>query len=333
MSPAEFMVEAIKALAWPLFALVALIVLRKPLADVARAIGQRARKLTIFEVTIELAPLPELKSSWLAGPGDVRQLTSSQVFDSYSETLFEELLKPGRADYAIVDLGTGEEWLMSRLFVFALVLGEVRGLRAFAFVETDGGTRRKFLGVAAPADVRRALGASHPWLEEALVEPLTNGYGPAPTDAPLVSSFSGLGSPLTDPAQEYARLRKFVEHFVARLQRTTDPPPDQLPSYLEVPASPVDPQRYWERTQWIGGALLERTLAGVLWTDVMVDSPDTSRQLVGEALMRRTAPFVALLDAQGRFTGLVDRIALVSQVAKTHADRAVEEKARGEEPQ
>jgi hypothetical protein len=123
-------------------------------------------------------------------------------------------------------------------------------------------------------------------------------------------------------------MRKVVEHFVARLQRISDPPPDQLVSYLEVPASSMS-QRHWERTQWIDGTLLERNLAGMLWTDSLEESPDIARKVLAEGVMRRTAPFVALVDRDGSFRGLVDRNALVSQVAKANADRASEENAHG----
>jgi hypothetical protein len=83
--------------------------------------------LSVYEVSIELAAVPELSSTWEAGPADVRQLTPATVFDSYSQSLFQELLQPGQADYAVVDLGDGRKWLTSRLFIFALVLGRVRG--------------------------------------------------------------------------------------------------------------------------------------------------------------------------------------------------------------
>jgi len=125
---------------------------------------------------VELATLPELRASWSVGDVEPRQLSSAQIFDSASQTMFQELLRPAQADYAIVDLRSGEAWLTSRLFVFALILGEVRGLRAFVFLESAANIRRRFLGVATPMNLRRALGTRYPWLEEAFARALYAEY-------------------------------------------------------------------------------------------------------------------------------------------------------------
>ena len=65
----------------------------------------------------------------------------------------------------------------------------------------------------------------------------------------------------------------------------------------------------------IGSERLERDLVGVLeyaWVDESLDSP---RRLVSEAVIRRNASFVALVDSDRRFVGLVDRYALLSQMS------------------
>ncbi len=67
-------------------------------------------------MSVEPATLPELSSSWAVGSVDVRQLTPSEIFDSPSQALFEELLKPSNSDYVVVDMGEGHEWLNSRLY-------------------------------------------------------------------------------------------------------------------------------------------------------------------------------------------------------------------------
>ena len=108
------LVEAIKAVAWPLVAGLALLLLRRQLTEVVAQVARRARKVSVFEVSVELATLPELRpSTWTAGPGDVRQLTPALVFDSYTQSLFQELLAPSEPDYALIDPGSGVEWLTS----------------------------------------------------------------------------------------------------------------------------------------------------------------------------------------------------------------------------
>ena len=48
------------------------------------------------------------------------------------------------------------------------------------------------------------------------------------------------------------------------------------------------------------------------WVD---ESLDSSRSLVSEAVIRGNASFVALVDSDRRFVGLVDRYALPSQMS------------------
>jgi hypothetical protein len=303
-------VEVIKALAWPVVAAFALYLLRRPLVELVGQVASRAKKISVFEISVELATLPELQPSWSVGDTDARRLSSSQIFDSASQTLFQELLKPAQADYAIVDLRDGEAWLTSRLFIFSLILGEVSGLRAFVFLETAANTRRRFLGVATPSNVRRALGRRYPWLEEAFARALSSAYPNAqPTETQGVSTFSNQISPIS--SNDQWRVSDFVRRFVQNLQRTTDPPEDESRSYLEIGTKP----KTWERAQWIDGERLERDLAGVFeyaWVNESLDSP---RRLVSEAVIRRNASFVALVDSDRRFVGLVDRYALLSQMS------------------
>jgi hypothetical protein len=313
-------VEAMKALAWPVVAAFALFLLRRPLAEVVAQIARRARKVSVFEVSVELATLPELQPSWSTGTTDARRLSSAQIFDSASQSLFQELLSPGGAEYAIVDLRSGNAWLTSRLFIFALILGEVSGLRAFVFLETVGGTRRRFLGVSTPASVRRALGKRYPWLEEAFARSVADSY-PKP-QAPVGTATPPAVVPREDvsvfvnqaPAfvtGEQWQVTDLVRKFVEKLQRQTAPLPNEVGSYLEVDTSPPA----WERTHWIDGERLERDLVGVLEYAWVEDSPDRPRSLVSESVMRRQASFVAMVDSDRRFISLVDRYALLADVA------------------
>jgi len=301
-------VDLLKAWAWPLCALFAVFLLRKPLATLVAQIARRARKLSVYEISIELATVPELSSTWRAGSADVRQLTPATVFDSYSQSLFQELLQPGVADYAVVDLGKGRKWLTSRLFIFALVLGRVRGLRAFVFVETSRVTRKRFVGIATPSDVHRALGAQYPWLEEAQQRAAVSQYNAPAADAPGKSRFSNQ-APILGP--DPSRVSGFVNSFVANIQRTSTPPPDESSSHLEIGTSP----QTWERTNWIDGERLERDLSGCLSYTYCEEALDQPAALLVNAIIRRNGDFVAVVDSDRRFLRLVDRRAVLENLA------------------
>jgi hypothetical protein len=315
-SVAGVAVELTKALAWPLVAMLGFLLLRRPLADLVAQIARRASKLSVYEVSVELATLPELSPPWSVGSNDVRQLNSALIFDSATQSLFAELLKPGNADYALVELGSGAEWLTSRLFVFALVLGNVTKIRAFVFVENTGSVRHQFLGVATPAEIQAAMAERYPWLAEAYVRTAAGEYGVQPAEASGVSRFRKQ-TPLFIAAEPW-RINNFVRQFIETVQRTSPPPPDEAESHLELEAKP----RRWERAHWITGERLERDLAGRLKSSWYHYSPDSSRRSVAEAVARRDGPFVAFVDQDRRFLSLIDRHALLDQIGKREASAA-----------
>src|SRR5437868_4459219 len=116
-------IELSKALAWPIVVLVAFVIFRKILPSLIAELSRRATKLSVFQFTVELSTVPEFKPAW-SGPhlSDVRQPSPAEEFTSGAMALLEEIKKDNASDYAIVDLGDGQQWLTSRLFIFAIML-------------------------------------------------------------------------------------------------------------------------------------------------------------------------------------------------------------------
>jgi hypothetical protein len=304
----------IVAILWPLVTVVALVLFRRPLTRLASEIAVRTTKVSFKGVSVEFQRLTPLApawsvSSWSAAAQNVHTLTSSELFDSYSSTLFDQLLHSKDADYAVVDLGRGEEWLTSRLYIFSLVLGEISRLSALVFLETVAGGRRRFLGVAAPGDVRSALARRYPWLEHAFAVAYAAQYPAFGPDA-VGQSISPLATYVLDASNPYP-VMQLVREFVSKVQRTTEPPQLERPTYLSfqttTPASPTTLTTLWERAGWIDGERLERDLAGWLQYSWYADSPDLSQRAKIEGILRRRTRFVALVDEDRRFVGLVDR--------------------------
>ncbi|HMB92874.1 MAG TPA: hypothetical protein VKP65_18635 [Rhodothermales bacterium] len=304
----RIVVEIIEALAWPIVVAFALYLFRRPLIELVGQVARRAKRLTVYSVSIDLATMGALTPSWSAGSVDVRQLSPSHVFDSFSGSLFNELLDPREVHYAVIDLGSGDKWLTSRLFIFAYVLEQAKGLRAFAFLEQAGGVRRRFLGVAAPADVQRVLASRYPWLEEALIRARALQAGAKPAETAGQTTFNN--GPALFAGTDQHQIVDFVRNYVEDLQRTTVPPADEMESYQNIGTAPET----WERTHWIDGERLERDLMGVLRDTWCEDSPDIPRRHLVESILIRKGPYVALVDEDRRFRGLVDRHALLDQV-------------------
>lgn len=301
----KFWAEFLKSMAWPGLAAFTLLMFRKQIAELLTQAARALRGQPAHEALVQLDTLPELSSCWSVGSMDVRLLTPPQVFNGNSQPFFQELLNNGQGDYAVMDLGKGQEWLTSRLFLFSLILGMVRNLRALVFVESASGVRRRFLATAAPEDVRKCLALRYPWLEEAWLRASAAQYAREGHGA--ADSTEGAGRQPLFAGAELDMVRSFAQGFIESIQRSEAPPEGEQELYLKSPTSP----HVWEKTQWMDGARLERDLAGCLRYDWCENSPDRPLKAVAASVTRRKAPFVALVDSDRRFVGLVDRYALL----------------------
>jgi len=155
--------EILRAVAWPISALAIALVLWW--SGFLKAIGGRATKLSVMQFSIELATVERTN---MPGLDLLRDPLASAHFPSDASSLLRELLTPDHMDYAIIDLGNGDRWLASRLFLFAEFLHRQRGLRCIVFVDDRESVSRRLVGIADPSSVRWGLASQFPWLESAL---------------------------------------------------------------------------------------------------------------------------------------------------------------------
>jgi hypothetical protein len=138
-------VQIIQALAWPVGAvLIALILWRSGiLVDISR----RATKLSVLQFSVELATVrkPELADlNYRRDPLAPLRITSDR------RSLLQSLLVPGSMDYAVIDLGEGQSWPVSRLFLFCEFLVRQRGLQCLVIVDDREGVSRVSLVSQTP---------------------------------------------------------------------------------------------------------------------------------------------------------------------------------------
>jgi hypothetical protein len=319
-------VDLVSAIAWPLVVLVAVILLRRQLGALLDTVGKRATKVSIFQFAVELATVPQLAPSWKVPGGDVRQLTRADVFDSATMTLFEELGTAGASDYIVVDLGRGMQWLSSRLYIFAVILQRMRGLRSVVVTATKGEETGVFIGEAEPDRVRWALAMAYPWLETAFARAYAQtAPGASAPGTRFVVSQEG--------ALEPWAANNLVRAFLTEIQFPRIGPPSPAdpavgvapgpPEWIELPRlQPGDPP-VWERAAWLTVALLEQIVGSAdLGRDsAFVDSPDVPPDERVKAIARRSGQFVALVGVSDRFLGLADRRALVESIAISLAEQ------------
>jgi hypothetical protein len=305
-------IDLIGVVAWPVVVVTAVLLLRKPLSSFLEGMGQRATKLSAFQFAVELSEVPEFTPAW-SGPhlSDVRQPSPAGEFQSGAMALFEQMRDETASDYAVIDFGEGDKWLTSRLFIFAVMLRRMRGMRYFVFLETSGGVRRRFVGMAPPGVVRWSLAMRYPWLESALANAYFEMYSQLP-DEEIRSVHGALASEWAGPLVGM--------RFLEDIQQAEDPDAQDNTKWVKV-KGPQGSQM-WEHARWLDGARLERVLGHSIETASVPDSPDAPADERAKMVLRREGPYVAVVEGEERnvFRALIDRHTLVEQVAKDAAE-------------
>jgi hypothetical protein len=314
---------------WPLATVIAVTILRRPLAELVRGLGGRITKVSVMSVSLELAEAREIRPTWTAQPGaDLRGLSEAIMLnDSYAGTLLSSLAAPGTMDFMVVDLGAGDAWLTTRLFLFTALLERARGLRAVVFVHTRDHTSRMFLGISRPAEVQQALTAAYPWIADAwtasIWEQLPTSDVPAPEEPdqrpvkdrlrPTIAIEGYPGDALTG-GQGHWLASELGQGFLRRVQSKTTPSPDA--GWEPLPSSGT-PTSTWEHASWLTTAdLTDGALKRAVHPDAcIIDQLGWNDQDRVNAVLAADMDYVAILSAHpaGRFTRLIDRAALAQK--------------------
>lgn len=340
--------EVVKALAWPLAVAVLLLLFRRPLSRFMEQIAGKITKVSVFEVSLELATVPSAPTPWLdpqvwAGT----ELFGGAVTTTTIMTLFERIRDDTVWEYLIVDLKDGRSWLESRLYLFTALLQQMGGLRCVIFVRSTESEYQRFIGMARPEDVRSALEKKYLWFRPILnqsfcaaaLAAIVDTRPPDPHRPPLdpVSLLQELRNralsppPLNDFNAFFVRIddmfqrcqamfqrmpkdvaKEVAERFIfdARMQSPTDPTNPEW--------SKLTPNGPWDHSQWLTVERFNADLRDGLFDpnlSQLEDTPDKSDADRMQALLRRPVPFVALVNQKGEFQRLVDRKVLVEQVA------------------
>lgn len=304
---------ALKAVIWPAIVLVILLAYRSRIPMLFEGLASRIKKLEFAGVSLELALAKPFVPEWSGAPTalDLRhKATAIQVQDSTARTFLTQLTNEGTGDYAEINLGTGSDWLTSRLYIMAIVFARMKGIECFVFVETAGGVRKRFVGWAEPATVRWALAKRCPWLEQAYA----GAYATVCSQAVIVSTGGRLGYPHapSDPGAGISLLKEFLE----RVQRS-----------FAVPTPPPEPEQWVvvdattntrEHASWVAAEDLELWLGRDLHTEAARSSELRSRNSTEQLklLLAASARFVGVVGDDRRFEYVVRRDVLAEQVAR-----------------
>jgi hypothetical protein len=311
----------LSAIVWPIVLLVIALTYRKEIPAVVKGLASRITKLGVGNFSIELAVAKAFVPEWseAAGALDLRHnAQAGQVQDSFMMTFRNQLLEEGSWDYAEVDLGTGREWLTSRLFIMAIVFARMKGIKALVFLNTSGNLQKRFVCWAEPQRVRWALAKRFPWLEQAYAEAVVT--IPSQYMGVIVSNEGRLGTQFNpaDPEPSISLIREFL----MRVQAPAAPTPVQTADWIPVSSAP----NTYEHARWLSSLELEDML-GVDCNKSRVLSEQLSPNNVTKklrTLLSVPGDFVAVTTKERRFEYLVDRKVILEQVAKQLASQTEE---------
>jgi hypothetical protein len=232
-----------------------------------------------FEITLT-PPSAQMEPEVAAVVGEI---TEDQSFNSDSlpyivEGITQAIARPEQ-EVLELNLRDGNYWWSTRLFLLAALVEDYSRIQRLVFVE--GGEERTFVGMAPPADVRRALALATDWpiLEQAYQNLRKN--------------------PPSTPGSELSRI--VLGWSTYQFKQTWQVAPDED---LRVKVDTTSLRR------WL--ALIGKRLTtenSVEWHGI------TRRYLVRALLFQFDSPYVALLR-QGRLDRIVNRLDLALRLAK-----------------
>jgi hypothetical protein len=297
----------LRAITWLVIVIVAFFVFRRQLGDVVGILGRHIQKVSFGGVSLEFAQIPEMKPPQTLDT-EIRQLDAGLNPQSGTPgltSLLSQLQRGGKQDYIVIHLGseTSRRWLTSRLYLLAFLITLLDRQLCLVFVETVGGVRKHFVGLALPSRVRWALARAYSWLETAAA----GAYGGV------------VGNPGTlqfDPATGFLpdfQLSQLVQQFLLTIRI-----PPGTPVGVPIPDAgdwiPLGNQMM-EHAKWLDGARIERVLGNDLNPSYVTLLPNQAFSDLRDAVLHQSGHFVAIVDPDKTFRGLVDRSAVLERLA------------------
>jgi hypothetical protein len=269
---------------------------------------------------VELAKAKEFVPDWSASPNapDLRHKAASiEISDSTASNFLSQLRETGKGDYAVVNLGTGNEWLTTRLYIMSIVFARMKGVKCFVFVETTDHTRRRFTCWAEPEKLRWAMARRYPWLEQAYAKAYADIL--SKDQAFIVSNEGKLGHQFSpqDPGPGIALLRVFLEN----VQQGSGAQPNnnlQVQDDTERWTIIDETNLIYEHGSWIGGGSLEDILRNDAHRSTLnaslLASDEKGKQV--RALLAINESFIPVVSENGRFEYLLDQKVLMEQMSR-----------------
>lgn len=137
--------ESLSHFAWPVSIILILLLYRGALSKFFAVVSERASEITIGSwASFKLPTLTETPLD--QDVSDFRRVEGSLLTESYKTELFKQFRASRKHEYAVINLGEGEEWISSRLYIFAVMLQRMKSLECIVFVYKTAASTSTFPG-------------------------------------------------------------------------------------------------------------------------------------------------------------------------------------------
>jgi hypothetical protein len=151
----------------PVLALTFAAILAGPVA--LAFVWDRISRVKVFHVEIALSDVSARSSTRLAE--EVREIQRQEAGPSMMPEILRRIRQAidevGAIEVLEVDLGTGESWWATRLYLLAALAADYTSIRSFVFVSVTRDRRKLLAGISGPKEVQQVLSSTYPYLEEA----------------------------------------------------------------------------------------------------------------------------------------------------------------------
>jgi hypothetical protein len=309
--------DLVQALAWPVIVLLIAFAFRRQLTASLGFLGGRVSKISVAGVGFEFAGVQGISTgaelfSAIRDPVQAGAFSAHAVA-AISQTsgmgTLKDLIRSGeRTDYAIIDLGEGERWLTSRLYIFAAMLRWALAVNEFAFVETAGGIRRRFVGKAPTSSICLILGDRFQWLPQAF------SWATGATPLGTYSVFPGQTGPRQLPGEPgQSQAIQLIETYLTQLQLPAPPVGDEREWVALGPATAVST---YEHARWLTPSFVESLLGQELDSESITVTLKTSGNDLAKQAIAAHGQYVACVDEDRRLKNLLDRYKVAEAVAR-----------------
>ncbi|SEO00166.1 hypothetical protein [Paenibacillus sp. OV219] len=304
----------VSAVMWPVVICVLLLISRKHLPDLLNVLLKRVKRIDFAGVSLELSETKAFTPTLSVSQLDLINMMEIMQKSSEAIDIRDLLLSEGSADYTVIHLGSGKNWLTSRLFIMSIMFAHQKNMKAFVFLESNNDNRKRYAGWAKPATIRFALAKRYPWFEAAFAEAycaVVKKHG----RLQLVTSNRGElgnGEPFVSVLRDF--LNEVQINDIKQIEL------DARSEWISLTSA----NRTYEHAEWINGVLLEELLEEDLHVSVIQSTKVKEIKLDNAQFQRildSPEEFIAITSFNGKFKGLLERNAVLEQAVRqvTHS--------------